>query len=299
MPRVYLHHSQYPMSNPTRHLNFDTEQRPCKDLTGTVTKTKEYSVGYGGFSDVYEGVFNGTKDYVAIKIFRGIHTNKTELEHITKRINRETYVWQKLNHKNVLKFLGVCTDLYASSALISPFCDAGSVKEYVKEHPDVNRSVMIFGIAEGLAYLHQKNVLHGDLKPQNILIGKHGEPLICDFGQSKLCHIRGFTTRFAGSYHYVAPELVPKEGEPKITKESDVYSFGIVGMELITDKAPFDTSKTDAEVISKVQAGDHPAKGRKIPHAYELTWSVLENCWGREPESRIAMNSVIERLPRQ
>jgi len=107
-------------------------------------------------------------------------------------------------------------------------------------------------VARGIGYLHASNVIHGDIKgvgafhpvlaenltssvQRNVLIDDDGTARLCDFGQSKLIGIAGFTaTKFAGSVRYLAPELLPTDSDEKLTptRETDVYAFSMVALEV-------------------------------------------------------------------
>jgi serine/threonine protein kinase len=125
----------------------------------------------------------------------------------------------------------------------------------------------------------------------------------------------------------MAPELLGLENdndsdaevEPVITKKTDVYSLGMVGLEvgfvtvhpssssilnietrlqILTGKIPFHTAKTDTVVINRIRMGRHPAENQpEILVAYGSTWSVLQTCWARDPISRPLMDIVVQRLP--
>ncbi|KAJ7581956.1 kinase-like domain-containing protein, partial [Mycena floridula] len=128
----------------------------------------------------------------------------------------EANKWHTLSHENVLSFLGICRDIGPSPALILPFCQEGTVMKYLQRNSKtpvekldvvcVNSPRSITAIASGLEYLHSKDVVHGDLKAQNILVDKRGNPSICDFGISKLMGSRGFTTASVGTTPYMAPD---------------------------------------------------------------------------------------------
>jgi len=129
--------------------------------------------------------------------------------------------------------------------------------------------LQVIGAAEGLKYLHSNNIVHSDLKgvrdpllrvpmftkclqsQRNVLIDNRGVPKLCDFGRSKITDRRGYTTIFIGSARYIAPELIAfvngipapagntsnhVQG-PNLTKETDIYSFSMVVIEVSLDTA--------------------------------------------------------------
>jgi len=295
------------------------EATPYKDLTGQIIKSEEHYFAYGGFSEVYKGEWKDplTHDVqrVAIKLLRGVHTDRRVLEAITRRLHRETRVWHTLNHPNILSFLGVCRDMGPSPAMVSPLCDNGPVERYLQKNSQADRLVIIIGVARGLEYLHSRDVIHGDLKGHNVLISDDGRPLLADFGRSKFIDHRGFTTAFSGSARYLAPELVndgvdvddtdaayeelekQDDAMPNLTKETDVYAFSMVTLEILTGEEPFSYIRQDRVVIAFVQRGTQPDRQRCLPTTFtDPMWALLSDCWKTAREERPVMSSVIQRL---
>ncbi|RDB21802.1 Serine/threonine-protein kinase STY17 [Hypsizygus marmoreus] len=282
------------------------EQTPHTDLTGKVIKTEEHYFAYGGFSEIYRGRLKDTNEIVAIKLLRGVHTDPETLEKTTRRIYRESRVWHDLKHDNILPFLGISTsgDLGPSPALISPLCEEGHVIQYLQRHPETDRSKLLLQIARGLDYLHSKDIVHGDLKCNNILMHKNGYPLLCDFGRSKILGQAGFTTVFSGTTRYLAPELLGPEVEdeesgisqfvPTLSKQTDVYGFGMIALEILTGNMPFHPITNDFALILRVKKGI-PSR-LAYPAKYERTWKVVEKCWAKEVSSRPKMSIVVQDL---
>jgi len=292
------------------------EQEPYKDLTGQIKKTEDHYFAYGGFSEIYKGEWTdpstGKVVRVAIKLLRGIHTDPTSLEKTIRRLYRETRVWHSLGHENILPFLGLCRELGPSPAMISPLYDNADVHRYLANRPD-DRLAVILSVARGLKYLHSKDVIHGDLKGHNVLMNDDGTPLLSDFGRSKFIDHRGFTTAFAGSARYMAPELTAAEpdvvygedehgtyenqGTPNLTKKTDVFAFSMLALEILTGKLPFFYLRQDTTVIAFVQDGKRPERSKCLPSVFTNSmWALLENCWDTAPESRPSMDSIVERL---
>jgi serine/threonine protein kinase len=296
------------------------ELTPFKDLTGQVTKTEDHYFAYGGFSEVFKGEWRDPATVtdnvrrVAIKLLRGVHTDDSVLAAITRRLNRETRVWHDLSHANILPFLGVCSDLGPSTAMVSPLCDNGAVLQYLKIKPEADRLNIIIGVARGLKYLHSKNVVHGDLKGHNVLMSDDGIPLLADFGRSKFIDHRGFTTSFAGSARYLAPELVSDEPDiddsdvayqtldqqapaSNLTKETDVFAFSMVALEILTGQIPYFYIRQDSTVIALVQDGTRPDQNRCLPTTFTRPmWTLLGDCWKADPKERPDMTNVVQRL---
>ncbi|KAJ7574150.1 kinase-like domain-containing protein, partial [Mycena floridula] len=159
-----------------------------------------------------------------------------------QRLEREASIWRRLVHPNVLPFIGICNDIAPWPVLLSPFYKHCHIQKYLATqatHGTADKMAMIAAITSGLEYLHSKNIVHGDLKVQNILVDKQGNPSICDFGISKIMGSRGFTTSSVGTAPYMAPELffvidaiTRNVVLPTTMKSSDVYSFGLLVLEV-------------------------------------------------------------------
>jgi len=280
----------------------DLAPAPCSELT-SVVKIGQHSFANGGFSDVFKGKMltdRGQYILVAIKVLRVPGSNSDEPETAVKlnaRLDRERKVWSSLNHPNVLPFMGVSREFGSFPALISPFCASRDVVSYLKRYPHVNRRPIALGLTDGLRYIHSKNVLHGDLKGSNVLIGSEGEALICDFGVSKVIGCRGFTTNLAGTPPFMAPELFPDfdvdiDGDVVIplTKETDIWAYGLVLLQILTGKDP------RPHYFGIPRTKFLPSHRYYSPINDQL-WSLVESCCHLDPEKRPTVDEVMERIP--
>jgi len=265
-------------------------------LNGQVTKASPHTIGCGAFSNLYRGDYNyGGRIYpVAIKVLRGVHHSIEERQKVEKYLNRECIVWLRLNHPNILPFYGIEDSLDASPALISPLCTFGDIENYLKLYPNADRFKILIGVASGLEYLHGERVVHGDIKPQNILINDRHTPVLCDFGRSRIIGQRGFTTKFAGAVRYTAPELITDDSDhPPVTLATDIYTFAIVGAEILNGRPAFTGS--DFNIGNKVLRGERPQpQGLHGRAAY--AWPILGACWVSEPGGRMPMSVAAPHL---
>ncbi|KAF9448420.1 kinase-like protein [Macrolepiota fuliginosa MF-IS2] len=276
------------------------DQLPYNDLKGHVGQDKGVHANHsGGHADIFIGYLtntNNTKVKVAIKVLR--MTNDEEaVANVTKYLIRETVVWHRLNHPNILKFFGLDSSLgrFGCPALISPYCDNGTVNNYLKKHPDIDtRLYIIKGVSEGLQYLHRQEVIHGDLKPSNILIHDDGYPLLCDFGRSKILATSGFTTKPIGACRYQPSELLQGHGPNKTT---DVYAFAVTSYEIWTGIQPFHEIHQDSSIILSIVMKDaRPEFPEHAPLGTEALWELFEDCWKGTPEERLDIEVVVRRL---
>ena len=123
--------------------------------------------------------------------------------------------------------------------------------------------------------------------------------MICDFGCSRLHEEIGYTrTKPSFTWPYTAPEMfgVGGNAEPKQSKESDVYAFGILVLKILTGKAPFVNIKGELNRIMAVLSGVQPEDMYQGAE-YSATWKVVKPCIEVEPASRPTMEEVVRRLP--
>ncbi|KAG8768234.1 hypothetical protein FRC12_005692 [Ceratobasidium sp. 428] len=206
-------------------------QRRCLDITERLDLEKcgRAPMAGGGFGDVYQGSLCGGEK-VAIKCAR-LYLRRDDVNghKLLKRAAREIYVWSCLEHDNVLKLLGLA-QFRDHLAMISPWMDNGTLLEYLGRHPGIDRHRLCIDISQGVAYLHQHDTIHGDIKSANVLISNEGVAKLTDFGCTELkSNTLCFTTttnKSNLSMRWAAPEILT--GPVTRSKEADVYALGMV-----------------------------------------------------------------------
>ncbi|KAK9928382.1 hypothetical protein M0R45_025519 [Rubus argutus] len=206
-------------------------------------------IGEGGFGRVYKGRLEAGQ-VVAIK-----QLNHDGLQGFQEFIV-EVLMLSLLHHTNLVTLIGYCTD-GDQRLLVYEYMPRGSLEDHLFDlNPDQEplswdtRIKIAVGAARGLEYLHCKAnppVIYRDLKSANILLDDHFNPKLSDFGLAKLGPVGDNThvsTRVMGTYGYCAPEYAMSG---KLTLKSDIYSFGVVMLELITGKKAIDGTKKQGE----------------------------------------------------
>ncbi|KAL7174969.1 hypothetical protein ACSBR2_028718 [Camellia fascicularis] len=206
-------------------------------------------IGEGGFGCVYKGRLDSGQ-LVAVKQLNldGLQGNQ---EFIV-----EVLMLSLLHHRNLVTLIGYCTD-GEQRLLVYEYMAMGSLEDHLFDtEPDKEplswstRMKIAVGAARGLEYLHCKAsppVIYRDLKSANILLDENFNPKLSDFGLAKLGPVGDNThvsTRVMGTYGYCAPEYAMSG---KLTLKSDIYSFGVVLLELITGRKAIDFSKKPGE----------------------------------------------------
>ena len=195
-------------------------------------------LGRGGFSEVWLAHDSYMDIDVAIKIYapgQGMDSNSIN------EFRREITGVFQLNHPNLLcpKHLGIWENM---PYLIMAYCPAGSCLKFVGNISESEIWHLIHDVAAGLAYLHEKDIVHQDIKPDNILIDTESNYLITDFGistraRSTLRKSVMSTTNSAGTLAYMGPERFSTQPAP--TKASDIWSLGAMLYELLEGVTPF------------------------------------------------------------
>ncbi|KAL3509057.1 hypothetical protein ACH5RR_028458 [Cinchona calisaya] len=207
--------------------------------------TEDFSrkLGEGGFGCVYEGILeNGTK--IAVKCIDGFGQVKDSFLVEVKTIG-------SIHHVNLVKLIGYCSEK-SHRLLVYEYMANGSLDTWIfggKQNlplPWHVRRKIILDIAKGLAYLYEdcsQKIIHFDVKPQNILLDPNFNAKVSDFGLSKLLEKdqSRIVTKMRGTPGYLAPEWLSNI----ITEQVDVYSFGIVIMEIICGRKNLDWSMTE------------------------------------------------------
>ncbi|GMH17758.1 hypothetical protein Nepgr_019599 [Nepenthes gracilis] len=209
----------------------------------------ENVIGEGGYGIVYRGVLENNTQ-VAVK---NLLNNRGQAE---REFKVEVEAIGRVRHKNLVRLLGYCAE-GAHRMLVYEYVNNGNLEQWL--HGEVGpcspltwdiRMNIIIGTAKGLTYLHdglEPKVVHRDIKSSNILLDKQWNSKVSDFGLAKLLGSeRNYvTTRVMGTFGYVAPEYA---STGMLNERSDVYSFGILLMEIISGRNPVDYSRPPGEV---------------------------------------------------
>ncbi|XP_022772220.1 putative receptor protein kinase ZmPK1 [Durio zibethinus] len=280
------------------------------------TQNFSEEIGRGGAGAVYKGMLPDDR-VVAVK--RLNEANKGEAEFLA-----EVNTIGKLNHMNLIKMWGFCAEK-KHRLLVYEYMEHGSLAEKLSsnELDWQKRYDIALGTAKGLAYLHDEClewVLHCDVKPQNILLDSGYKPKVSDFGLSKILD-RGklYNSSFSkirGTRGYMAPEWIFSQ---HITSKVDVYSYGMVVLELVTGKSPtegiqfVDGAEGEAEYLSGsrvkeerkgsnsiesriAEIVDPLLEGNYDKQKMEILVAVALDCIQEDRNVRPTMSEVVERL---
>ncbi|KAM7278066.1 hypothetical protein ACFE04_005200 [Oxalis oulophora] len=258
-------------------------------------------LGAGTFGTVYHGKWRGTD--VAIKRIKKscFSGRSSETERLTLDFWREAEILSKLHHPNVVAFYGVVQDGPGGTlATVTEFMVNGSLRHVLlsKERQLDRRKRLIIAMdaAFGMEYLHSKNIVHFDLKCDNLLVNlKDPARPICkvgDFGLSKIKRNTLVTGGVRGTLPWMAPELL-NGSSSKVSEKVDVFSFGIVLWEILTGEEPYANMHYGAIIGGIVNNTLRPP----VPSYCDAEWKLLmEQCWAPDPVVRPSFTEIARRL---
>lgn len=241
--RVEKFLEDYRALRPTRYTYADIKK---------ITNLFQERLGEGAYGVVYKGTLSN-EIHVAVKVLNDSEGNGEEF------IN-EVAAMGKIHHVNVVRLVGFCAD-GVRRALVFEYLSNQSLDKLIfpasfKDNITLNWKKLhdiAMGIAKGLEYLHQgcdQQILHFDIKPQNILLDHNLNPKISDFGLAKLCSKEKSEvtmTEARGTMGYIAPEVL-SSNFGKASHKSDVYSFGMLLLEMVGGRKNFDAKADTSQV---------------------------------------------------
>ena len=253
---------------------FQEEMKICV-LSQTLIKeekgdpSKKYKVikrlGDGSYGTVFSVVNNQTGLYAAMKKIEKLKENEID----DLEIKNEIDILKELDHPNIVKiyeFYDTLTDFY----IVTEYCKKGELYGYIKNNYTENQlAVLFYQVFSGLSYLHERHILHRDLKLENIMISDIEEDIktkenyfwikIIDFGTAKIFKKNKNEKAVVGSSYYIAPEVLKQ----KYNEKCDTWSVGVILYMLIVGRAPFD-GKNDDEIIESIKIGQYNNKHPKL-----------------------------------
>lgn len=206
-----------------------------------------------------------------------------------KRTIREASLGQIFYHPHICRLFEVCT-MSNHFYMLFEYVQGGQLLDYIIQHGSLREHharKFARGIASALRYLHANNIVHRDLKIENIMISATGEIKLIDFGLSNVFDVRKQLHTFCGSLYFAAPELL--KAHPYIGPEVDVWSFGVVLYVLVCGKVPFDDENSSV-LHEKIKQGDV-----KYPQFLSIeVISLLSKMLVVDPLKRANLKQVVE-----
>ncbi|KAJ7543877.1 hypothetical protein O6H91_09G057100 [Diphasiastrum complanatum] len=258
-------------------------------------------LGSGTFGTVYHGKWRGSD--VAIKRIKAscFAGSPSEQERLKADFWREACILAQLHHPNVVAFYGVVPDGPGGTlATVTEYMVNGSLKQVLRRNDRAldrrRRSIIAMDATFGMEYLHGKNIVHFDLKCDNLLVNmRDPHRPICkvgDLGLSKVKHQTLVSGGVRGTLPWMAPELL-NGNSSKVCEKVDVFSFGIVMWELLTGEEPYADLHYGAIIGGIVNNTLRPT----VPKWCDSAWkSLMERCWSADPLQRPSFAEIAYEL---
>ncbi|KAL3523597.1 hypothetical protein ACH5RR_016431 [Cinchona calisaya] len=221
----------------------------------------ENTIGMGAFGQVYKGILFGGQE-ISVRRHSSLGILKFVSEIGIAEFMNEIEVHSRLQHPNIVKLLGCCAER-EESMLVYEYIPYSKSLDFFLFDPTNGylldwdrRAIIIKGIGKGLLYLHQDSslkIIHRNVRPSNILLDEKMNPKISDFSMARIfegCLDETDTTRVVGTYGYMDPEYCMTG---KVSEKSDVYSYGVLLLEIISGKRNagfiFDDDKNETRLV--------------------------------------------------
>jgi serine/threonine protein kinase/tetratricopeptide (TPR) repeat protein len=242
-------------------------------------------IGRGGMGDVYRGIDTQTGEQIAIK---RLHESIVEDNpDIVDRFRREGEALRKLDHPNIVKLL-VTVEENGRHYLVMEYVGGGSLRDLIDEHARLPLEAVLniaLDLADALTRAHRLNIIHRDIKPDNVLLAEDGTPRLTDFGVAHL----GDRTRLTqtgsviGTYAYLSPEAC---NGLELDERADIWSFGIMLFEMLTGRVPFHESGT-AAILTAILTKPAPDINRLRPGLPQPLTDLLCRMLEKDRDRRI------------
>ena len=255
-------------------------------------------IGVGGMAKVYKATDRLLQRDVAIKILKDQYAEDNEF---VKKFSNEALSAARLTHVNIVSVYDIGEDLiegkkihyivmeYVNGETLKDLIDR---KKIISNHDIIDYSIQI---SQALNQAHSSNIVHRDIKPQNILMDRYGLLKVTDFGIARVSTNATitYTSSILGTVHYISPEQAKGKF---VDEKSDLYSLGVVMYEMATGKVPFDADNSVGIAVMHIQ--DEPESPIKLnenlsPRLNDIIMKLLE----KDPQKRFKnANELIRAL---
>ncbi|KAL8110539.1 hypothetical protein AgCh_026313 [Apium graveolens] len=275
-----------PSSLPKLRTPATGDHSPCQ-----LSKWKKGKLlGRGTFGHVYLGFNSESGQMCAIKEVKLVIDDQTSKECL-KQLNQEIALLSKLSQRNIVQYLGSELGEETLSVYLE-YVSGGSIHKLLQEYGAFGEPVIqnyTRQILSGLAYLHERNTVHRDIKGANILVDPNGEIKLADFGMAK--HITNCTSMlsFKGSPYWMAPEVVMNSNGYNLAV--DIWSLGCTILEMATSKPPWGQYEGVAAIFKIGNSKEIP----EIPnHLSAEAKNFIRQCLQRDPSSRPSASQLLD-----
>ena len=251
-------------------------------------------IGSGGMGDVYKAHDRRLDRIVAIKVLKSEYN---EDDNFIRKFRRESLAAASISHPNIVSIYDVGMETVADEDvyyIVMEYIDGKTLKELIKEEGMLSQNQALnylIQIAEALKIAHSKNIIHRDIKSQNIMVTRDNRVKVTDFGIARMAGNATVTVTNAvmGSVHYFSPEQARGQ---KVDARSDIYSMGIVLFEMLTGEVPFDSENPITVALMHVQ-NEIPMPSERNPKVSPEVDRVFRHMTEKKPSDRYENVSMI------
>eukprot|EP01012_Entosiphon_sulcatum_P042231 TRINITY_DN5620_c0_g1_i1.p1 TRINITY_DN5620_c0_g1~~TRINITY_DN5620_c0_g1_i1.p1 ORF type:complete len:487 (-),score=72.36 TRINITY_DN5620_c0_g1_i1:86-1546(-) len=266
-----------------------TQEKEPTNAARKVRYRRGHIVGEGAFGKVYQGMNKVTGELLAIKTFDLSAFRSEDVSRQIEQIEAEIDLLSKLDHENVVKYLG-CDRKQSQLNILLEFVPGGSISSLIARFGPFSEAVVRLYAAQvlmGLQYLHANNVLHRDIKGANVLVSERGEVKLTDFGLSSAALSDG-AKGMVGTLLWMAPETMLNG---ICVRGSDIWSVGCTIVEMVARRPwPELQFSTDASALYQIASREAPALPEKMsPNAKDFA----ARCFERNPEDRASCADLL------
>ena len=253
-------------------------------------------IGAGGMSTVFRAFDTVLERQVAIKLMhRDIASDSDQLE----RFRREARAVARLNHPHIVQVIDAGEEgdsLHATPYIVFEYVEGETLKDRIRRHGGLPVSEAVayaIEIARALGAAHERQIVHRDVKPQNVLIDEEGTAKVTDFGIARSLEEEGLTAdgRVLGTTDYVSPEQALGHA---VTGQSDLYSLGVVLFEMLTGDVPF-KGPNEVSVAMKHVREDLPDVAVRRPEVSAALGAVVDRATAKDLDRRYADDAALIR----
>lgn len=253
------------------------------------------AIGEGSFGRVYRGINDSTGELIAIKQFCLLDGSEDEIE----GFRREIETMESLEHRNIVRYFG--TDRTDRNLFIlMEFVPGGSIEHMLSQFGGFSGDLLrkfTHHILYGVNYLHEKGIIHRDIKGANVLVSSNGTAKLADFGCSK--NLKGMFTAsleeslraMKGSVQWMAPEVIKQVG---CGPSSDIWSIGATIIEMATGSAPYSEFSNNLATLFHVATSNEPPKAPDSMVDDEEGSNLLKRCLVIDASQRASATELLQ-----
>ena len=238
-------------------------------------------IGSGGMADVYKAIDHNLNRFVAVKLLRQEFNDD---ENFVKKFLAEARSTAVLSHPNIVNIYDSGED-DGLHFIIMELASGMTLKQYIRRYGRLSvRETVDFSlqIASAIQAAHEHNIIHRDIKPQNILVSDSGKVKVTDFGIARIASGETKSAETMGSVHYISPEQA-RGGYTD--KRTDIYSLGITMYEMATGRVPFEGENSVSIAIMHLQSEIVPPR-KLFPDIPVSLENIILKCTQKQPELR-------------